>query len=453
MAPMGALETTEPTLAGMANQNFYTDVIAVFGFAAQAFPLHPEAAGWRERFIGQWAQQLRYHLYPKSGLWEESHTYYQHVLHTLLPLLLRRREDGAGDFFADPAMQRMVAAALVQVTPRHAEAGGRRHLLALGDHGAERGHYRHVYAEYARALLPHAPGLARQLAWLAVENGAAPASVEAIGTEAPPWGNGPVEGLGYFFRGRDAAGVETLLALRSGTAWAHHHNDEGSLQFFAKGHALLVDSAFGRPQERGERKVAAAGHSRPVAQGVDPLHFLWRCNRGWIVETAAAAAPFPYAVAGIPLHMTWPSNLGPQPVLRSLWELRAVIELAPDTYLVADYLDARQPHVLRFHVALPEVGTDEEGGVRALFGDGVELRLIPLLPVAPPQCSGDRSRDPKVGVEEATTSVDYVGVTGPGRSSWLPRGRRGSRLPRSKSSPKGGRRGSGKPSSHGPRTA
>ncbi|HEY8965029.1 MAG TPA: hypothetical protein VIM58_01205, partial [Candidatus Methylacidiphilales bacterium] len=414
MAPLGASASTEPTLAGMANQNFYTDVISVFGYAAQAFPGHPEAGAWRARFLDQWERQLACHVYPESGLWEESHTYYQHVLHTVLPLLMRRREDGAGDGFADPAFRRMVAAVLVQIAPRNAAAGGVRHLVPFGDHGVDTVSYRHLYGDYARAFLPHDPVLAGRLAWLAVEAGEAGVPAEelaGLAPSAPPWESGPVAGLGYFFRDRDAAGVETLLALRSGTAWGHHHNDEGAIQLYAKGHAMIVDAAFSRYQERGERKVSAAGHSRAAVEGVEPLHYLWRCNRGWIVASGREGA-LSYAVAGIPLRAAAPRLLPLQPLPCPLLELRAVVRLALDAYLIADRLDPRYSHCLRFHVGGTVVEADGTA-VLARFAGGAGLRIAPLgslFSVAPPSFSIDRAVGGRV---EETTSVEYAGITGP----------------------------------------
>ena len=43
---------------------------------------HPEAAKWRGEFIRLFSRQLDVHCY-QSGVWEESHTYFQHVLLTL----------------------------------------------------------------------------------------------------------------------------------------------------------------------------------------------------------------------------------------------------------------------------------------------------------------------------------------------------------------------------------
>lgn len=407
MEPIGAPDATEPTLAGMANQNFYTDALAVPGYAAEVFPAHPQAAFWRGHFIGQWQRQLAFHMYPESGLWEESHTYFQHVLATVLPLLLRRREAGADDPFADPNLQKLVVSALAQLTPRDAVLGGVRHLVAFGDHGVDVLTYRHLYLEYARAFAPHAPALARQLAWMGREMGdETPSGITPL---APDWKHGRIEGLGFFFRGRDAEGRENLLALRSGTSWGHHHNDEGSFQFFAHGRALIVDAAFSRPQERGERKIVAAGHTKAALEEIEPLHHLWRFNRGWILD-ARSEDDLAYAVAGVPVYSTRPKNLEAQLLPHACWELRAVVELAPAVYLVADYLEPHYRHRVRFQVAHQEV--ERKGSsVFCSFAGACHLRIVPFGLLAPPGCSLDRPL-PAIPLE-STTAVEYGEVTGP----------------------------------------
>ena len=406
MEPLGSPGAVEPTLAGMANQNFYTDIIALAGFAGEAFPGHPAAAAWRALFADQWRRQLAYHVYPESGLWEESHTYFQHVLATVLPLLLRARERGEGDPFADPALQRLAGSAPLQLTPRDAVFGGFRHPVSFGDHGVEVKTYRGLYAEFARAFALHAPELAGRLAWAAAEMG-----VEGEAGAAPlpppsplPWGHGPVQGLGFFFRGADAEGRENLLALRSGMAWGHHHNDEGSLQLFAHGRSMIVDSAFSQPQERGEKKVAASGHSQLVAEGIEPLHYLWRFHRGWVLR-ARAEGPLAHAVAGVPVYSTWPRGLEPQLLRRAAWGLRAVVELAPALYLVADYPDRPSARRVRFHVAHDEVAV-EGAEVRCRFDGTCHLRIVPLASASAPTLSLDR---PVSGTtRQATTAVEYA---------------------------------------------
>jgi hypothetical protein len=348
-------------------------------------------------------------MYPKSGVWEESHTYYQHVLNTVLPLFLRRKADGTRDDFADTAFQKLVTGALAQITPPNAVVDGSRHILPFGDHGVDPTNYRHIYRELARGFAAHVPELAGNLAWVYREMKGD--DLPEIPARAVKFATGYLEGLGFFFRGNDGAGGESLLALRSGMAWGHHHNDDGSIQFHARGRALIVDSASSQPQERGERKAQSPGHSRAVVEGIEPLNHLWRFNRGWILESKTDA-PFPYAVAGTPTFSTLLKNLPATPFTRAFWELRAVIELAPAVYLIADYLDASQRHVVRFHVAHQEVLV-EDNRISASFGGNCRLEIAPLFKAATPALSLDRPVNPEKLPQEITTSVEYGGVSGP----------------------------------------
>lgn len=409
MEGMGSNNSFEPTMAGMANQNFYTDVIALFGYAAQVFTEHPATAAWREKFLVNWHRQLEFHMYPESGVWEESHTYYQHVLITVLPLFLRREADGTHNDFIDLAFQKLVAGALPQFTPRNAVMDGCRHLIPFGDHGADPQGCRFMYGELARTFASHAPELASHLAWVYREM-KGPEELPGIPVQAPQFTTGYLQGLGFFFRGEDGAGGESLLALRSGMAWGHHHNDDGSIQFYARGHALIVDSASSQPQERGERKALSPGHSRAVVEGVEPLNYLWRFNRGWILDSKIGHG-LSYAVAGTPTFTTMPKNLPASPLQRVFWEFRAVIELAPAVYLIADHLDASQRHVVRFHVAHPEVKQDGSR-VSASFAGNCRLEIVPLLHAEAPALSLDRPVNPAKLPQEITTSVEYTGVTG-----------------------------------------
>ena len=229
-----------------------------------------------------WRRQLEYHMYPKSGVWEESHTYYQHVLATVLPLFLRRKADGISDDFADPNFQKLTAGAIPQMAPRNAVVGGSGISFPSATTAWIRTNYRYIYRELARGFAPHAPELAGNLAWVYQEmKGEKLSDVPAL---APKFVTGYQEGLGFFMRGNAGSDAESLLALRSGMAWGHHHADDGSIQFYARGRALIVDSASSQAQKRGDRKHLSAGQSRTVVEGVEPLNHLWRFNRGWILE-------------------------------------------------------------------------------------------------------------------------------------------------------------------------
>ncbi len=387
MESLESPESVEPTLEGMANQNFYTDVINIFGTAAQIFTGHPEAAHWRDKFIRMWHRQLEYHMYPESGVWEESHTYYHHVLHTVLPTFLRRRDDGLRDEFATPQMQRLVGYALHQVTPRDACFGGQRHLVAFGDHGVDNDAYRYLYKYYAIAFMPHHPLLARHLAWLYQEMGGEP--LPELSGEALPCQSQYVLGLGFMFRGTDESGRDSLLALRCGQSWGHHHQDEGSIQFFARGRSLIVDSAFSYPQQIGEKKLIAAGHSRWSPRNFDPQNYLWRFNRGWI-ERHSVEDPFTFAVAYTPVCMIACLPQKPMLLPSPIEHTRTIVQITATCYLIVDESQTNVPQVVRFHVPGTQVTWCGDSAV-VPYDAICQLRIMPLIPTAlPHQTSVDQ---------------------------------------------------------------
>jgi hypothetical protein len=287
--------------------------------------------------------------------------------------------------------------------------GGLRHIVPFGDHGVDPSTYHHLYRHYAQAFTPTAPKLAANLAWACREMGGS--DVTGIEPVAPEFKTGRLEGLGFFFRGRDSAGDERLLALRSGMAWGHHHTDDGSIQLYARGRALIVDSASSQPQERGERKFLTAGHSRTAPEGLEPMTHYWRFNRGWILDSRSTGE-LPYAVAGLPLFSAQPRNLPAAPYTRPIWQLRTVVELAPAVYLVADYLDNTLRHFVRFHVAHQDI-TVRDSRVTADFAPEGRLEIVPLLEAGPPNLSLDRPVNTTRLPQEITTAVEYEGVSGP----------------------------------------
>ncbi|MDR1191572.1 MAG: hypothetical protein LBK60_07920 [Verrucomicrobiales bacterium] len=391
-------DSLEPTMAGMANQNFYTDVFNFPALAAQIFPGHPDAPAWREKFTTMWNRQLAYHVYPDSGVWEESHTYYHHVLFTVLPTLLRRRDDGVGDGFADPQFHRMVGALLAVLSPRDANFGGKRHAVALGDHGVDlRDIYRLAIHDYAEAIAPSNKPLAAALGWAYREmNGDRPLTVKPV---APPWRDSYVRGLGYFFRAQAADGGETLLVLRNGAAWGHHHNDEGSIQLFADGRAWIVDSAFSNPQAGG-RKVAADGHSRWSPRDFAPLNYLWQFNRGWLTQHADGDAALPFAVAYTPVFMAQTAVQQYVPLGRAVHHWRAVVRLSPLAFLVLDRSDCDLAQVTRYHVPLnATMHADSAGSRRYLRLQALRgLERVPLI-------HSDAPAQPEVGAGYATQEI------------------------------------------------
>jgi hypothetical protein len=235
-------------------------------------------------------------------------------------------------------------------------------------------HYRYVYAGFARAFHAHNPELAGQLAWAYREmQGAEELAVESI---PPSWQSEYVQGLGVFFRNVDAAGCESLLALRTGSSWGHHHNDDGSVQFFAKGRALIVDAAFGGVQENGDRKHGVAGHSRWGLRGIETQNWPYRFNRGWLVRHSFEG-PFPHALIYQPAFL-YHSGVKREPLPTGIEHHRLVVQLSPTAFLIADFNECRRPQMLYFHVPGSDVETNEQG-VCARYDD-TRLWILPLQP-------------------------------------------------------------------------
>ena len=372
----------EPTIAGMANQNFFTDIFNVPGLAAQVFPDHPRAAWWRDHFGQMWQRQLDYHVYPESGVWEESHTYCHHVLATILPTLERRLADGVEDGFAHPSFQRLAGALLKTLTPPDTFFAQKRHVVPLGDHGVDLNDlYRPLYRRLAHRLARVNPELSAQLAWAYREMG----GNETLAVEPQPilWENEYVQGLGYFFRSKDTRG-ESLLVLRSGSAWGHHHNDEGSLHYYHAGRSWVVDSAFSYPQGDGVRKFRADGHSRWSPRDFAPLNYLWQFNRGWITHHGAEIRPC--AVAFTPVYMAESPAQLYIPLRQPILHWRAVVQLTPSAFLVLDRSEVDLPHVVRLHVpASAPVALEDATPSSPAGTDGLHLRLRSLWGLHPAQ--------------------------------------------------------------------
>ncbi|GAT32562.1 hypothetical protein TSACC_2961 [Terrimicrobium sacchariphilum] len=414
--------TLEPSFAGMANQNFFTDIFNVGGMGAQVFHRHPDAGAWRERFGTMWKRQLEYHVYPASGVWEESHTYFHHVLWTVLPTLMRRRDDGVEEGFANPSFHRIAASLLKTLAPRDASFGGNAHTVALGDHGVERELYLPVYRSLVRALVPHDATLAGQLAWAYREMG----GVDSLPVDPlpPPRQNEYVQGLGYFFR---TEADPSLLVLRCGQAWAHHHNDEASIQLFTAGRAWIVDSAFSYPQENGPRKVRADGHSRWSLRDIHPLNYLWQFNRGWITEHDAEGA-YPYALARTPVCMAQTPGQDYFALQRPVTHWRLAVQLSARSFLLVDRSTTTLPQVVRFHVPAdaPVVlgrGPSPGAGDYLRIHSSLALREMPGrdrstkegAPYETREIRGDFSHDRPVAyllTVESSPSLDVVDIAG-----------------------------------------
>ncbi len=420
MLPADDPDALNVPLMGMANQNFYTDVINLAGTAGVIYPNHPDAAKWRSEFIRLFSRQLDVHCYS-SGVWEESHTYFQHVLLTVLPLLLMLRDRGEHDFFVDARFRRMLRAAVAQLSPRDRLTGNFRHLVAFGDHEPSIEPYRILWRHFALAVAPHDPELAALLNCMARECGGSPA--ETLPETPIPWRNEYLPGLGIFFRDR-LENSETLLALRTGSAWAHHHDDDGSFQLFAFNRMLIGDAGFGG-RTAGREKFSDAGHSRWTIPGEAIHNYHFRCTRGWPLGMKLEE-PFPEAAVLVPANFTFTAGRI-IPRRQQLNHFRKIVRLAPDAFLVVDANEQPVESSYHFHFGTPRIQLNSDGGVDADYGDEVRLRLTPLTTgLTPTRRSDTRGNAPEESM--TTAHVEYSAPAALRRAAFLIRFGRGSEV-------------------------
>ena len=371
MLPPDDPDSFDPSLKGMANQNFYTDIINVYGTAAMLWPDHPDANEWKRDFIAMLSRQLTVHVYPESGVWEESHTYFQHVLLTILPILKMQKECGDYNWFKDPSFKKLFFAALAQRGIPNGASGNRRALVAFGDHDASVHPYRLLWHNYAACFAESDPALAARLNWLGKEAGGE--TETSLPLETPELKSEHLAGLGVFFRGLADDGSETLFAFRSGKAWAHHHQDDGSIQLFARGQFLLGDAGCsGRTS--GSLKLDDEGHSRWTVPGLKILNYHWRFNRGWITGKQLDKEP-QYATGFSPAVMTLAGekNIALKKELR---HFRSVVRFHTQTWLILD--SSLEPADSVYHFHLGTTTLRKEQNRTTAFFDGLRLELIPL---------------------------------------------------------------------------
>ena len=371
MLPPDNTDSFDPSLRGMANQNFYTDIINVYGTAAMLWPHHPDAENWKRDFIAMLSRQLAVHVYPESGVWEESHTYFQHVLLTLLPILKMLKEHGDYNWFKDPSFKKLFTAALAQRGIPNGASENLRALVAFGDHDASVHPYRLLWHNYAACFAESDPALAARLNWFGKEAGGK--TETGLPVEAPELKSEHLAGLGVFFRGLAEDGYETLLAFRSGKAWAHHHQDDGSIQLFARGQFLLGDAGCsGRTS--GPLKLDDEGHSRWTVPGLKILNYHWRFNRGWITGKQLDKEP-QYATGFSPAVMMLADDRNIS-LKRELRHFRSVIRFNPETWLILDSGMEPADSVYHFHLGTTNLRKDADR--LTAFFNGLNLELIPL---------------------------------------------------------------------------
>ncbi|NLB69843.1 MAG: hypothetical protein GX804_09235, partial [Lentisphaerae bacterium] len=283
MAPMSDPRSSEPTCLGMPNQNFFTDVFCTSGGIALIFDKHEASQSWLKRANEMLSLQLDVFSDPESGVWEESHTYFHHVLRTLAPFALEQRGRVSTfphivDWFKDERFAKLSKAVFHFVTPRDPNAGDKRMMATLGDHRMELNW--HTYNALAIGFAEVDETLASNLAWMSVENGWE--GKPAVPQQAPELKSHLVSGLGAVFRLCHKDRGESMVVLRAGNTWGHYNCDELEVLYYSGGEPVIVEAGYGNPKTFS--KVGPEGHS--IMHPVDfvPAFYLSRANRGLIEE-------------------------------------------------------------------------------------------------------------------------------------------------------------------------
>jgi len=380
MLPFDHPESSEPLYGGMLNQNFHTDIYNAVGSIGLAFPEHPESKAWVDHFRKQLDAQLAYYLYPQSGCWEESHTYANHVMHTLLPTLHKLRKQGV-NLFADERLKKMFNFFVISVTPFDKNHGSRVTPNA-GDHD-EGTNYREIYRSAAEGFVTVDEPFARNLMWMYREMGgkeAGPVGADhrVCPPEAPALPSQWLQGFGAVLRAKDAQGDETWMLLRVGESWGHHHADDNSIHMYAKGAPLISDAGKGSRISE-DWKYNAYGHSRISLPEVNVHNYVGRHHRGWIKDRYFSEAadyllgytPFLDNLSprkdGNPAQMT-PINPG--------FHDRQVLFVRPDYFLVRDTVrSSGYSEDLWLHLDATEIKQDGNV-ITAITKNGVELDMI-----------------------------------------------------------------------------
>jgi len=109
----------------MINQNFNTDRYNAVGRIGLSLGGHPESKAWIDHFVKQLDAAIGILSLSGRGCWEESHTYANHVMSTILPTLHKLRKDLGINLFKDERLKRMFDFFVKTVTPPDKNWGAR----------------------------------------------------------------------------------------------------------------------------------------------------------------------------------------------------------------------------------------------------------------------------------------------------------------------------------------
>jgi hypothetical protein len=403
MLPPGSPESLEPLFRGLSGANYNVERCAIVGELGVILPRHPMSRVWSEHFVDQFHLLMKAYVYP-GGYWEEGFGGAFEALMFLTPAAMRARR--AGDLLADSHLRSMWDLFVQAATPRDLELGGRRSIPRVGD--MPRFHdLRELMLLGASAYVGDDPRLARRLLWLHKEMGGRADEdpghlINALAAKG--WSQGGdgvtlglpedlttapanlssinLPGFGAILRGRDPTGDETCLVLRNGLAWGRSHNDDGSIQLWAKGLSLVTDAGH---SGAGPWQQVARGHSRVAFSDFEPANSLDGAQHGYAqshrgqIRSFIALPGADYVSAVVPtMGLVKRDPQAPyshQPTVqyfdRPFLQRRHVLFLKPDYFVLRDEVEGEAAHDLWLHVNADSVTTRTSSWT--LFGRRTEF--------------------------------------------------------------------------------
>ncbi len=233
MLPWTHAEALNPFYQGMENMNFNADRYRLVSMLGEGLMLANHPRGEEVFLHGQQQMDMaldRY-VYPRSGCWEESHSYCGHTIHNLLPLVELLRKHGRRDYYEDPRFASLFEFWCYAHSPRDPALGGVRVPPPVGDHGLSVGkfvgYFRGSLASLASAKNENVRKVASHMAWMLPEiGGEVPSNVD-IKPVKPDLSSKWLQGYGSVLRSESEGGKIVTMRLVD-ALWREGKGDEKS---------------------------------------------------------------------------------------------------------------------------------------------------------------------------------------------------------------------------------
>ena len=375
MLPWTDPEAINPFYQGMENMNFnidrYTSVLAV-GIALEAMG-HPEAKKFIDYARVQLDMGLDRYVYPQSGCWEESLGYAGSILRASAELAHAFKGRGV-DFFADPRVINAYGFWAKVLSPPDPGFDGMRIVPPIGDHGlslwVQVARIKTTIGEFAASPNPDGKAVAAQLLWsLQQRKAISPAADEAtkpkpgepppkvnipagLQAKAPDLGSRWLQGYGSVLRGTDPKGRESVVVVRAGQSWGHHHMDKGSLWGWFRNVHFFGDAAWGSPPGGtywNPYKQGPPGHTTIELVGVNNWPLPCKYPAPWIADDEYRPE-YSYAMARCryPYNPAMDLSRSSPPSMTNGFD-RQVLLVHPDLLIVRDNMETTCPTIWRMH--------------------------------------------------------------------------------------------------------